>query len=209
MGNSLKKIGFFGGSFDPIHLGHINLAVRIMEKKKLDQVLFCPANISPTKESAPPIASPRDRMKMVELALEDVPDCDPYDVEIHRDPPSYTMETLKGIEGELYLIVAQDTAYRFMEWKDIEEVLDIAPPLIGVRHGFDQKKISGFPLKIQEKLRTGMCNIPAMDISSTEIRKRLKKRLYCGHLLQGKVLDYIHQNTIYSPEYGESSFEYY
>ena len=202
MGNSLKKIGFFGGSFDPVHLGHINLALRIMEQKGLDQVLFCPANISPTKENAPPVAQARHRMNMLQLALEDLPGCDPYDAEIKRDPPSYTVDTLKEIKGELHLIVAEDTAYGFMEWKDIEKVLEIAPPLIGVRHGFDQKKMDIFPSHIEEKLISGMCGIPAMDISSTEIRDRLKKRLYCAHLIQGKVLDYIHQNTIYSSEYG-------
>ncbi|MCB1107010.1 MAG: nicotinate (nicotinamide) nucleotide adenylyltransferase [Chlamydiia bacterium] len=198
----MKKIGFFGGSFDPIHLGHLNLALRIMELKGLDQVLFCPAHISPTKGEAPPIAPPNHRLNMLQLALEDVPGCDPYDGEIERPPPSYTVDTLIGLKGELYLIVAEDTAYGFGAWKEIEKVLEMAPPLIGTRYGFDKKKLSTLPETIRLKVEEGMCQIPAMDISSTEVRERLKKRLYCGHLVQGKVLDYIHQNTIYSPLYG-------
>lgn len=199
---SFMRIGFFGGSFDPIHLGHLNLALRIMEKKKLDKVLFCPAHVSPIKTEAPPIASPKHRLNMLQLALEDIPNCDPYDGEVSRPPPSYTIDTLRMLKGELYLIVAEDTAYQFNEWKEIETLLELAPPLIGVRHGFDTKKLNRLSKTIQLKIKEGMCQIPAMDISSTEVRERLKKRLYCGHLVQGKVLDYIYQNTLYSLPYG-------
>lgn len=198
MGNHLKKIGLFGGSFDPIHLGHLNLALRIMELKGLDQVLFCLAHVSPTKGDSPPVAPANHRLNMLQLALEDMPNCDPYDEEIKRPPPSYTIDTVQELQGKIHLIVAGDTANGFGEWKDIEKLLDIAPPLVGVRHGFDNKKFSHLSEKIKLKVEEGMCMIPAMDISSTEIRERLKKRLYCGHLVQGKVLDYIHQNTIYS-----------
>ena len=201
MGSHLKT-GLFGGSFDPIHLGHLNLALRIMELKKLDRVLFCPAHCSPTKESNPPVAAANHRLNMLQLALEDMPNCDPYDEEIKRSPPSYTIDTVREIEGEVYLIVAEDTAYGFGEWKDIDALLECAPPLVGVRHGFDSKKLNQLPQKIKLKVEQGICSIPAMDVSSTEIRERLKKRLYCGHLVQGKVLDYIHQNTIYSSVYG-------
>jgi nicotinate-nucleotide adenylyltransferase len=202
MGNSLEKIGFFGGTFDPIHLGHINLAVRIMELKGLDKILFCPANRSPTKQENPPEASANHRLNMLQLALEDVPNCDPYDGEIKRPPPSFTIDTLENLKGELHLIVAEDTACGFGEWKEIDRLLEMAPPLVGVRHGLNPKKMHQLPEKIKLKVEQGICEIPAMDISSSEIRERLKKRLYCGHLLSGKVLDYIHQNTIYSPVYG-------
>lgn len=192
-----KKIGFFGGSFDPVHLGHINLAIRILEKGLVDQVLFSPAYISPTKGEVPPIAGTNHRMNMLQLALEDVPGCDPYDEEISRPPPSYTIDSIKELKGDIYLIVAEDTAYGFMDWKEIELLLEMAPPIVGVRHGFNREKLNGLSEEIKLKVEAGMVEIPAMDISSTEIRERLKKKLYCGHLLQGKVLDYIHQNTIY------------
>lgn len=200
MGNHLKRGGFFGGSFDPIHLGHLNLALRIMEKKRLDQVIFCLSHVSPTKQQTPPVASAHHRLKMLQLALEDVHGCVLCDWEINRPPPSYTIDTVRSLKGDFHLLVAEDTAYRFGEWKEIEELLTIAPPFIGVRHGFDHQKFNSLPDKIKLKVKEGMCQIPAMDISSTEIRERLKKKLYCGHLVQGKVLDYIRQNTIYSQE---------
>ena len=115
-----KKIGFFGGSFDPVHLGHINMMVRILEKGLVDKILFCPANVSPTKGEAPPVARANHRMNMLQLALEDVPGCDPYDEEISRDPPSFTIDTIKELKGKIYLIVAEDTAYGFNKWKDID-----------------------------------------------------------------------------------------
>ena len=198
----MTKIGFFGGSFDPIHLGHLNLALRIMELKELDQVLFCPAHISPTKGDVPPIAAANHRLNMLQLALEDVPNCDPYDGEISRPPPSFTIDTLSELKGELFLIVAEDAAYSFEQWKKIDQLLEMALPLVGVRHGFNNEKLNRLPETIKLKVEKGLCQIPAMDISSTEVRERLKKRLYCGHLVQGKVLDYIHQNTIYSSMYG-------
>jgi nicotinate-nucleotide adenylyltransferase len=192
-----KKIGFFGGSFDPIHFGHINLALGILEKELVDKILFCPAHISPTKRETPPAATPKHRMNMLQLALEDVPDCDSYDDEISRPPPSYTIDTIQKLRGEVHLIVAEDTAYRFSQWREIDQLLEIAPPIIGVRQGFNREKLNTLPKKIQLKVEVGLVEIPTMDIRSTEIRERLKKRLYCGHLLQAKVLDYIHQNTLY------------
>ncbi|MDJ0651903.1 MAG: nicotinate (nicotinamide) nucleotide adenylyltransferase [Simkaniaceae bacterium] len=192
-----KQLGFFGGSFDPVHFGHINLAVGILEKGLVDKILFCPAHVSPTKGQTPPAATPKQRLHMLQLALEDVPNCVPYDEEISRPPPSYTIDTIQQLRGEVRLIVAEDTAYRFDHWKEIDQLLEIAPPIIGVRHGCNREKLHALPEKIQLKIEAGLVEIPALDISSTEIRKRLKKRLYCGHLLQGKVLDYIHQNTIY------------
>lgn len=193
----MKKIGFFGGTFDPIHIGHINVGVRILEGGLVDQILFSPARVSPTKVEAPPVAPCNHRMNMLQLALEDVPGCDPYDEEIKKEGPSYTIDALKGIKGELRLIVAEDAAYDFMEWKEIETLLEIASPIVAVRHGVNREKLNQLSDKIKLKVEEGIVKIPAMDVSSSEIRERLKKRLYCGHLLSGKVLDYIHQNTIY------------
>ena len=137
-------------------------------------------------------------MNMLRLSLEDVPGCEPYEAELTRPPPSYTINTIRKLDGhELYLIMAEDNVYDLDKWKDIEELLDLAPPLVGTRHGFDSEKLSNLTPNIKLKVEKGVCQISAMDISSTNLRERLKKRMYCGHLLQGKVLDYIHQNGLY------------
>ena len=188
----------FGGSFDPPHLGHLNLALRIMEQKKLDCILFCPAHCSPGKMESPPQAHGAHRMKMVEIALEGVLNCFPLGSELSRPAPSYTIETLDELEGELFLILGEDTIYGLESWKEIERVLEKASPLVGLRHGFESQKLELLPPFIQERVIAGSCKIPAMDISSREIRTRLRNHQFCGHLVQAKVLDYIHQNGLYS-----------
>ncbi|NGX51267.1 MAG: Nicotinate-nucleotide adenylyltransferase [Chlamydiae bacterium] len=194
----MKKVGFFGGSFDPIHLGHLNLAIQLLEEKGLDQILFSPALLSPTKEASPPHAAPHHRMNMLRLSLEELPPFEAYEAELMRPPPSYTIDTIRKIEADqLYLILAEDAAYTLDQWKDVDELLTLAQPLVGTRFGFDREKLNRLPTDIKLKLEEGMTQIPALDISSTTVRARLKKRLYCGHLLQGKVVDYILQNGLY------------
>lgn len=168
-----KIIGFFGGTFDPIHFGHIALAVELLEAHHLDQILFCPVYCSPFKTKTPPIATPEERVAMLKLAL-DHPQFAISTAEIERPGSSYTIDTIRALrqEGSEYrLLLSEEAAPHLDQWKEIQELIRLAPPLIGPR------------------VRT---------ISSTEIRARLKKKLYCGHLVPGKVLDYIKANHLYS-----------
>jgi len=198
-----KKVGFFGGTFDPIHLGHLNLAIQIGEKRKLDEILFCPAFLSPLKEKSPPQASGLQRLQMAALALEDLPHFHVTALEIERGSTSYTIDTIRtliqeeGKQKEFFLLLAEDVAYSLDKWKEPEELLSLAPPLVGTRFGFERQKINRLSPSIQSFLEEGECKIASMDISSTDIRKRLKKYLYCGHLLSRKVLDYIYDNQLY------------
>lgn len=192
------KVGFFGGSFDPIHLGHLNLAIRILEAQQLDRVLFCPALVSPTKILHPPQAAAYHRLNMVRMSLEGVPGCVPYEAELSRPPPSYTIDSVRQLEAaQCFLILAEDAAYGLDQWKDVEELLSLARPLIGTRSGGDQTKLERLRPSIRQHVTDGLCSIPLMDVSSSEIRDRLKKGLCCAHLLPAKVLDYIHQNGLY------------
>ena len=194
----MGQIGFFGGTFDPIHNGHLNLALEILEKKKLSKILFSPAFISPTKQQNPPVASGDHRMNMLRLSLEDIKGCEPYGEELVTPSPSYTIDTISKINADkIYIIMAEDLLYDLEKWKDVKKLFSIASPLIGTRHGFRDRDIENFEPSLKLQIKEGLCSICAMDISSTMIRSRLKKRLYCGHLLQGKVLDYIHQNELY------------
>lgn len=169
----MKKIGFFGGSFDPIHFGHLNLAIEMLEKHRLDEVLFCPAFCSPFKREHPPVASPEDRLAMLKLVLADIPQFRVTAVEVERREPSYTVDTLKKLpKGDYYLILTQESAASFSQWKDPDQIKAMAKLLIGERE---------FP------------------ISSTAIRERLKKKLYCGHLVPEKALYYMKERSIYCP----------
>jgi len=165
-----KSVGFFGGSFDPIHFGHITLAVQLMESHKLDEILFCPAFCSPFKKSTPPVASGKHRLAMLKLAL-DIPQFKITTIELDQAGPSYTIDTIRALQIEgVRLILSEEAAAHLSKWKDTEQLLRLAPPLIGPRE---------------------------VPISSTDIRARLKKKLYCGHLVPAKVLEYIHKHRLY------------
>lgn len=168
----MKKIGFFGGSFDPIHFGHISLAIHLLEKYSLEQILFCPAAVSPFKTDKPPRASDKHRIEMLKLAL-DLPQFKISTLEIDRGGTSFTIDTIRslGKENELHLLLSDEAAKNLEEWKEAEELKKLAPPLIGPR---------------------------TREISSTNIRERLQKKLYCGHLVPLKALDYIQANELYS-----------
>ncbi|NGX29508.1 MAG: Nicotinate-nucleotide adenylyltransferase [Candidatus Anoxychlamydiales bacterium] len=191
----MKNIGFFGGSFDPIHLGHLNLAIQILEKLKLDKIIFCPANVSPFKTENPPIASSKDRFEMVKIAIQDFKNFDLTNFEIRNENISYTINTLKEIKNSdnLRLIITEDTLLNFHKWKDYKNILQIAPLIVGVRNKFlENFKSENFTLNNKNFVKTNI-----FEISSTEIRKRLKNHKNCLHLIPKETLDYIYNRKLY------------
>lgn len=177
-------IGILGGAFDPPHLGHLNLALEMLEKKQLDKIIFIPNGISPHKINV--IGSKKERLQMTRLLIKGIKGLEVDDVEIQKEGVSYTIDTLHILQKkyrDMRLVVSCEAFKGMSKWKGYKEILKIAPPLVGCR------------------CRT-ICNdkfvfIRCMDISSTLIRERIKKDLYVEHLLGAKVLDFIHQNNLY------------
>jgi nicotinate (nicotinamide) nucleotide adenylyltransferase len=167
--------GFFGGTFDPVHKGHIALAKGFLAK--VDHIIFCPAYISPFKMDAPPSASPLHRMNMLKLAIQGEFRFSVTDCELNRPPPSYTIDTIRFLTGErkekFYLIISQDEACDLPKWKEAEALCQLAPPLIGPRTG----------------------------LKSRDIREKLKNGVDCSAELDEKVLDYILEHQLYSVHY--------
>ena len=198
-----QNIGFLGGSFDPIHYGHIHLALELQERYQLDAVLFCPAFLSPAKQEDPPQASAEERLAMVSLALEGLPQFSILDHEIKRQGISYTIDTIRALIEEsnlkqekkkFHLLLGDDALENILPWHEIEELFLLSPPLIGSRTGVIPTHL---PPLMTEKVRKGFTRMPILDISSTLLRERLKKKLYCAHLMPAKVLDYIYENQLY------------
>jgi nicotinate-nucleotide adenylyltransferase len=194
MENFMKKQAFFGGTFDPIHHGHINLAIHLKEIARLDEVIFCPANISPFKTEKPPIASSKQRLEMLKSAIAEIEGFTWTDMELKRKDVSYTVDSIQELYQEnktgVYLVLSEETYSSFSSWKEYKKILQMAHPLVGCS---DKKKIAiKEPFTLEDFIE-----IPYMDISSTMLRRRLKEKLYCGHLLHAKVLDFICQNEIY------------
>ena len=207
----MTKIGFFGGTFDPPHNGHIHLALSLLEIYSLDSVVFCPAEVSPFKSGIPPIARSEDRLAMVQKAVAPIPTFKVWDWEMRHNHPSYTIDAVKAFLSQcqqehknvsLHLILGQDALPRLHEWKDIEELLRIAPPLIGTRAGvISAMDLSPFSRASQAAIVNGLTEIPLLDISSTFLRERLgqrpKRNLYCGHLIPGDTLRHIYEHGLY------------
>lgn len=172
-----KKIGFFGGSFNPIHNGHLNVAISVKEMCNLDKVILCPSFHSPfNKKLAPAL----ERLHMVKLGIEGIPGLEVSDLEIKRGGVSYTIDTLRELQkiysGALIrLIISDELLERFLSWKEAETIIADFKPIV-VRRSYLYKGeaiLRGF-----EPIET-----PIMEISSTEIRERIAKNLPCQHLM--------------------------
>jgi len=197
----MKKIGLFGGTFDPIHFGHLNLAVALSEAHHLDEVLFCPVSHSPFKETQPSVA-PEHRMAMVLLTIQEIPLFGLCKLELERGGISYTVDTLRELREryrqknepvQLYLLLSQEAGESFHRWKEAEELIQLATVLLGSRQGASSLP----PSSVRQALSQGFTPTPLMEISSTEVRERLSKGLYCGHLVPAIVLDYIKCHHLY------------
>lgn len=196
-------IGIFGGTFDPIHFGHLNLAVEMLEKRSLDEVWFCPARINPHKQNETP-TSPVHRLEMVRMAVESHPRFRLLPIEVAREGPSYTYDTMRWLVDQekdkehpnrFSLILGEDALEGFFRWNRVEDLVELVPLLIGSRNG-SPSELDG-PPDILEAIRKGLTPTRIMDISATEVRRRLQHGLYCGHLVPKEVLDYIKKHELY------------
>jgi nicotinate-nucleotide adenylyltransferase len=184
------KLGLLGGSFNPIHHGHLVIATRAAEALKLDRVLFIPAAHSPLKRRED-LAAPRHRWAMVRLALRGNPLFEPSDVEIRRGGVSYTVDTLREIkrtrQADLYLLMGEDASELLPRWKAIDEVAKLARFVVLSRPG--RRVRGGMP---KDKV-----DCPLLEISSTEIRDRVRKGLSIRYLLPDAVESYIRKKGLY------------
>jgi len=188
MSKCRKKIGLLGGSFDPIHLGHLHLAKELSEVVGLDEVWFIPAKINPLKQHTQPVDLTH-RLSMVEAAIRGYPNYKMVDIECSRDGPSYTVDTLRVLtkqhsNDDFYLLVGSDNMNDFNKWKNPEEIRALVTIVIGVRAGFESDN-------------TEFYQIPKLDVSSTEIRERLNKGEECSAFLPKEISQYIKKNGLY------------
>jgi nicotinate-nucleotide adenylyltransferase len=184
-----RKVGILGGSFDPIHFGHLNLAISLMEACSLDEVLVIPTSLSPFKEGKPPLASAEHRLAMLKLVLAPLRAFRLIDSELHAKGPSYTIDTVRKLSQDpsmqLHLLIGEDHLASLHRWKEAEELLRLSPPLVGAREVGEASR------------QKNVYRIPIFEISSTNVRKRLSEKKYCGHLVPAPALDYIQKHKLY------------
>lgn len=198
------RIGLFGGTFDPIHLGHLCLATSLAEKHDLDQVMFCPAHLSPFKIETPPLASWKDRKEMVKLAVKGNPLFKVWEEMPVREGLSYTIDLIKdfiaehGQGNQLFLVLGRDAIDHFDLWKNVEEIVRLAPPLTGVSKEDLPEVLQRLSTECAQVVAAGITRVSEVDINSTEIRQRLREKKSCLPWVPSIVLDYIHEHHLYS-----------
>lgn len=189
-----QKVGIFGGTFDPIHIGHIITTRFVLEQRGLDKIIFIPCYISPLKTSRQS-SSPEHRLNMLKLALEELPQFDYSDFEINKGNTSYTYDTLiemKKYFEEIELIIGYDNLIIFDEWHKPNEIFDIAKVLVMKR---PVDKVNKKTNKFYDKAI--ILDTPCIEISSTDIRNRIKNNLPIDFLVPYKAKKYIFENGLY------------
>lgn len=225
MKNSPKeKSGFLGGTFDPITLGHLGLARDIQEKINLDRIWFIPAWQSPHKQDQPPTDASH-RLSMLKKALAPYPHFEITEIELAQKRVSYTTDTLTALQNqhpdtEWYLILGMDTFLDFATWKNVREILNGVHLIVATRPGYSndlapktlQAMMDNLPFSYQlhrqaievqtylcrETEKTLIfCDIEPLDISSNEIRKRIKCGLSVKKMLPPEIERYIMTHHLY------------
>jgi nicotinate-nucleotide adenylyltransferase len=189
----MTKFGIFGGTFDPIHNGHLITAQYVLETRKLDQIIFMPNSVSPMKIGSKS-ASAHDRMEMLKLALEPVEAFTYSSYEIDKGDVSYTVDTLRDLKSEyeyLELIIGLDNLLIFDKWYEPDEIADLAHLVVLKR----ESELSNTPNRFFDIAE--LINTPVIEISSTEIRERIERNLSIDFLVPQKVKEYIQDNNLY------------
>jgi nicotinate-nucleotide adenylyltransferase len=185
------RLGLLGGSFNPIHHGHLVAAVRAAEAVGLDQVLFIPAAVSPLKP-ARALAPARDRWALLKTALRGNPLFRASDLELRRGGPSYSVDTLRELQrrtrDRLYWILGTDAAKLLPRWKCIDEVRKLAEFIIITRPG------DSIPRNVSKDV---IVRAPLLEISSSEIRERVRKGLSVRYLVPDAVEREIRRKGLY------------
>lgn len=195
-----KKIGLFGGTFNPPHIGHLLIAKRIKNEFNLDKIIFIPAYHPPHKKPYD-IIDAKHRLNMIEMLIKNEHNFVVSDFEIKKHSVSYTIDTIKHFinyftKQELFFIVGSDNFYYIESWKDYKNLLYMVNFIIYIRQGFTRKKILDKHKNIiNEKIFWSLQN--NIDISSSEIRLKIRNGKNCKKDVGEKVWDYIIKNNLY------------
>lgn len=194
------RLGLYGGSFNPIHTGHLIIGEFVREELQLDEVRFIPSATPPHKQDMK-LLDASLRVQMVELAIESNPHFRCSDVEIKRGGVSYTRDTLLqireevGEEGELFWFIGMDNLVNFHKWFHPEEILSLCTLIVLQRPGFSAGGVDPDLLN-----RVIFSRAPLIDISSSLIRQRIQKGLSVRYFLPEPVRTFILENRLYQNE---------
>ena len=183
------RIGVFGGTFDPVHVGHLAIALAALESVPLDRVLFVPVRRSPLKDRDP-LASTADRVAMLETAIASEPRFALSRAELEREGVSYTVDTLEELrsQGELFLILGSDALADLARWRAPDRIRELATILVAARPGAPEPDA-------MHGART--FDAPRLDISSRELRARAARGMSLRYLVPDAVWEHIKRHGLY------------
>lgn len=193
------RIGIFGGTFDPIHVGHLAAAVNAQYGAQLDKVLMVVANIPWQKEGMRKVYPAEERLALVEAAVQGVSGLEASDLEIKRGGKSYTIDTVTQIRSiypndELFLIIGADVAADLDSWEMVEDIAKLVTLIIVNRPG------SIRPRNLREIWNYLEVEVPALDISSTDLRARAIDGRPLDYLIPYRAIQYIREHRMYRSE---------
>jgi len=187
----MKKVGILGGTFDPPHYGHLLIANEVHSALQLDEIWFMP-NHEPPHKKKPESVMDEDRLKMLKLAIAGNPDFTIQPIELKREGPSYTVDTMKMLKTEyadhqFFFIIGADMIEYLPKWHKIDELVHLVQ-FVGVeRTSYSHQ--TDYPVLYVD--------VPAIDVSSSMIRDRLKSEKTVRYLLPDPVIEYIEEKQLY------------
>lgn len=197
------RIGVFGGSFNPPHLGHLVVAEAARIQLQLDKVLWVPNNTPPHK-TLDEGASTTDRKRMVALAIETNPHFELSEIELEREGPSYMVDTLGLLreeypDDELWLIIGMDSLASFNQWREPARIVALAKLAVYPRTGYELPDADDL-----YRHKAVVVNAPLVDVSSTRLREELRTRGSARYLIPDRVSEYIVTKELYANQTGSN-----
>jgi nicotinate-nucleotide adenylyltransferase len=200
------RIGILGGTFNPVHMGHLVLAQDALEEYELDKVLFVPC-ATPAHKEASSLAPARHRVAMLELALEHDPRFEVSMVELDRGGVSYTIDTVEALSvvdptAELFFIIGGDTLFEIHSWRQVERLLSLCEFIVMARPGFEDRELTAQALRLDdpwpERLAARVTAMHQVEVSSSDIRMRVAEGLSIRYLVPPEVAMYICEHNLYN-----------
>lgn len=202
------RIGLFGGSFNPIHLGHLIASRAVAEHLHLDKLYLVPASIPPHR-TPKNLAAAHHRLAMLRLAVAGDPLFEVSDFEINQPGPSYTVLTVEefarrlGPAAELFWLIGADSLPELANWYESQRLVDLCQVVTAARPGWEVPDLSAMSRRFLatqiDRLKAGILQTPRIDISASEIRRRIAAGLPIRYLVPDPVADYIATHRLYLP----------
>ncbi|MFC1942026.1 nicotinate-nucleotide adenylyltransferase [Chloroflexota bacterium] len=200
------RIGVLGGTFDPVHIGHLKMAEEAKTSLELSAIIMVPAG-QPLLKSAHPITAAEHRLQMLQLAVANIPHFQVSIMEIERPGPTYTVDTIEnlqthyGNDDEIYFILGCDSLSRFAEWREPVRIIQMCYLVAVPRPGCQPPDIEALEADIPGISRRVMfLDKPKIDISASEIREKVARGLSIRDLVPGQVEEYIWRKKLYTTQ---------